>query len=111
MTYLALGWLVVLVLGAHPGASVPDGFGLVVVGLTLWALGFLYFRMCRRWPIAGWIGLGFLAGVFGASRPIYIRNEITVDDEGNEVAVYDDSCDAATDDTYYDAGSSGSRED
>ena len=79
--------------------------------MTLWALGFLYIRLCRRFPIAGWIGLGFLAGVFGASRPIYVRTEVTVDDEGNEVTVYDDNCDAVTDDTYYDGGSSDSRGD
>jgi hypothetical protein len=60
-----------------------------------------------RWPTAGRLGLGFFAGVFGASRPIYIRNEITDDDDGNEVAVYD-NCDA---DAYCDGGSSDSRGD
>jgi hypothetical protein len=93
------------VLVAYAGASIPDGFGLAVFGATLWALVYLYIRLCRRFPIAGWIGLGFLAGVFGWERPVYIRNEVTVDDEGNEVA-------AVTDDTYCDSGaSSDSRED
>ena len=87
LTYLALAWLASLMLAAHAGASIPDGFGLAVFGATLWAIVYLYVRLCRRFPIAGWIGLGFLAGVFGASRPVYVRNEITVDDEGNEVAV------------------------
>jgi hypothetical protein len=110
---LALGWLAVFALAVHLGVPVPDGLGWMVFFVTLWALGFLYFRLCRRFPAFGWIGLGFFAGVFGASRPIYIRNEITVvDDEGNEVAAYDDSCDAAADDSYYDGGgSSASRED
>jgi hypothetical protein len=59
----------------------------------------------------GWIGLGFLAGVFGVSRPVYVRSEITVDDEGSEVTVYDDNCDAATDDNYFAGGLSDSRGD
>jgi hypothetical protein len=109
--YFAFGWLAALVLAAHAGVSVPDGFGLAILVLTLWSVVYLYVRLCRRWPIAGWIGLGFLAGLFGASRPIYIRNEITVDDDGNEVAVYDDNCDAVIDDAYYDGGSSDSRGD
>jgi hypothetical protein len=63
--YLALGWLVAFVLAARAGVPAPDGFGLVVLGLTLWSLGYLYYRLCRRWPIAGWLGLGFLVGLFG----------------------------------------------
>jgi hypothetical protein len=111
MSYVALGWLVFLVLGANAGIPVPDGLGLVVVGLTLWSIVYLYARLCRRFPAAGWVALGFFAGLFGLSRPVYVHTEVTVDDEGNEVAVYDD-CDAATDDTYCDSGgSSDSRED
>jgi hypothetical protein len=63
--YLALGWLGFLVLAANAAIPVPDGFGLVVVGLTLWSFGYLYFRLVRRWPIAGWLGLGFIVGLFG----------------------------------------------
>lgn len=62
---LALSWLAVLVLAANAGASIPDGFGLAVFGMTLWALAYLYVRLCRRWPIAGWLGLGFIVGLFG----------------------------------------------
>ena len=65
---------------------------------------YLYVRLCRRWPIAGWLAFGFFAGLFGWQRPVYVHTEVTVDDEGNEVTVYDDNCDAATDDTYYDDG-------
>jgi hypothetical protein len=61
----ALGWLGLLVLAANAGASIPDGLGLTVFFVTLWSLGYLYFRLCRRWPIAGWLGLGFLVGLFG----------------------------------------------
>jgi hypothetical protein len=113
MTYLAIAWLVVLALAANAGAAVPDGLGLTVFFATLWALGFLYFRACRRWPVFGWLGLGLIAGLFGWSRPVYVHNEVTVDSEGNEVAVYDENCDAATDDTYCNGGggSSDSRED
>jgi hypothetical protein len=111
MTYLALGWLAVLVLAANAGASVPDGFGLVVVGLTLASVVYLFVRMCRRWPVFGWLAFGLLAGVFGWSRPVYVRTEVTVDDEGNEVTVYD-NCYAASDDTCCDSGgSSDSRSD
>jgi hypothetical protein len=65
MTYLALAWLGLLVLAANSGVGVPDGFGLAVFGLTLASLIYLYARLCRRWPAFGWIGLGFLAGLFG----------------------------------------------
>ena len=65
LTYVALGWLVALVLAANAGIPVPDGFGMTVFFLTLWSLGFLYFRLCRRWPVVGWLGLGFLVGLFG----------------------------------------------
>ena len=61
--YFALGWLGLLVLAANAGVAVPDGLGLVVVALTLWAIGYLYYRLCRRWPIAGWLGLGFLVAL------------------------------------------------
>ena len=113
MAYLAIAWLVGLMLAANAGASIPDGLGMTVFFVTLWSIGFLYFRACRRWPIAGWLAFGFLAGLFGWSRPVYVHTEVTVDDEGNEVTVYDDNCDAATDDTYYDdgGGSSDARED
>lgn len=113
LTYLALGWLVALVLAAHAGVPAPDGLGMAVVGLTLWSCAYLYLRLCRRWPAAGWLAFGFLAGLFGWSRPVYVHTEVTVDSEGNEVTVYDDNCDATTDDTYYDdgGGSSDSRGD
>ena len=113
MAYLAIAWLVGLVLAANAGASIPDGLGMTVVGLTLASFVYLYVRLCRRWPIAGWLAFGFLAGLFGWQRPVYVHTEVTVDDEGNEVTVYDDNCDAATDDTYYDdgGGSSDARED
>jgi hypothetical protein len=105
MTYLALAWLAGLSAGRPRRRLDPGRFWSRGLRGELWALVYLYIRLCRRFPIAGWIGLGFLAGVFGWQRPVYIRNEVTVDDEGNEVA-------AVTDDTYCDSGaSSDSRED
>ena len=113
MAYLALAWLGGLVLMAHSGVAVPDGFGMTVLGLTFGSVVYLYIRLVRRWPIAGWLAFGFFAGLFGWQRPVYVHTEVTVDDEGNDVTVYDDNCDAATDDTYYDdgGGSSDARED
>jgi uncharacterized membrane protein AbrB (regulator of aidB expression) len=67
LTYLALGWLVALVLAAHAGIPAPDGFGLAILALTIWSLGYLYYRLCRRWPLAGWLMLGFFVGLFGGS--------------------------------------------
>ena len=64
---LALGWLAALILAATAHIPAPDGFGLAILGLTLWSLGYLYFRLCRRWPIAGWLMLGFFVGLFGGS--------------------------------------------
>jgi hypothetical protein len=111
-TILALGWLALLVLAVNAGASIPDGLGLAVFFATLASVVYLYVRLCRRFPVFGWLAFGFLAGVFGWQRPVYVYNEVTVDDEGNEVAVYDDNCDAASDDTYYDdGGGSSGRED
>jgi hypothetical protein len=67
LTYVALGWLVALVLAANAGIPVPDGFGLAILALTLWSLGYLYLRLSKRWPIAGWLMLGFFVGLFGGS--------------------------------------------
>jgi hypothetical protein len=108
LTYIALAWLALLMLAAHAGIPAPDGFGPVIVWLTLASVIYLFVRMCRRWPVAGWLALGFFAGLFGWQRPVYVHSEVTVDDEGNETTVYDDNCD----DTYCDSGgSSDSRED
>ena len=68
LTYLALGWLGLLVLAANAGVSVPDGFGTTVFFLTICSVGFLYFWACRRRPIAGWLMLGFFVGLFGGSN-------------------------------------------
>ena len=62
LTYLALGWLVALVLAAHAGVPAPDGLGMAVVGLTLWSCAYLYLRLCRRWPAAGWLAFGSPGG-------------------------------------------------
>ena len=102
MTYLALGWLVVLVLAANAGSSIPDGFRMTVLGLTFASIVYLYVRLCRRWPAAGWLALGFFFGLFSWQRPVYVHTEVTVDDDA---AVYDD-CDAVTDDTYCNSGGS-----
>jgi hypothetical protein len=55
---------------------------------------------------------GFLAGLFGWQRPVYIRNEVTVDAEGGDsfAACDNDNCDYVADDytpddTPYDGGS------
>jgi hypothetical protein len=66
--YLALGWLASLILAANAHIPAPDGFGLAILALTLWSLCYLYYRLCRRWPIAGWLMLGFVVGLFGGSR-------------------------------------------
>ena len=64
---LYLAWLVALVLTANAGVPAPDGLGLAVVGLTLWSLAYLYYGLCKRWPIGGWLGFGFIVGLFGGS--------------------------------------------
>src|SRR4051812_26716972 len=66
LTYIALGWLVVLIFAAHAAVPAPEGFGPVIVWLTLASVVYLFVRMCRRWPIFGWLALGFVAGLFGA---------------------------------------------
>ena len=68
---------------------------MTVLGLTFASIVYLYVRLCRRWPAAGWLAFGFFAGLFGWQRPVYVHTEVSVDDEGNEVTVYDDNCDAA----------------
>ena len=81
LTYIALGWLALLVLAVNAGVPAPDGFGLVIVWLTLASVVYLFVRMCRRWPVFGWLALGFFAGLFGWQRPVYVHTEVTVDDE------------------------------
>ena len=95
--YLALGWLALLVLAANAGIPAPDGLGLVVVGLTLWSLGYLYFRLCRRWPAVGWLGLGFLVGLFGggysnSTATTFIERE-EYDDTNCDIYDNCDNCD------------------
>lgn len=63
--YLALGWLAGLILAANAHIPAPDGFGLAIVAMTLWSVVYPYIRLVRRWPIAGWLMLGFFVGLFG----------------------------------------------
>ena len=94
MTYAALAWLVGLLLAANAGASIPDGFGMAVFFVTLCALGFLYFRACRRWPVFGWLGLGLLVGLFGggySSSATYVEREY--DDTNCDTYDNCDNCD------------------
>jgi hypothetical protein len=85
MTYVAIAWLVGIMLAANAGASIPDGLGMTVFFVTLWSLGYLYFRLCRRWPVVGWLGLGLIVGLFGGG---YSNSTATTFVEREE---YDDS--------------------
>jgi hypothetical protein len=55
LTYLALAWLGLLALAAHANVPAPDGFGLAILALTFWSLGYLYYRLCRRWLAHVWL--------------------------------------------------------
>src|SRR3954469_14274796 len=95
LTYVALGWLALLVLAVNAGVPVPEGLGLAIVGLTFWALGVLYFRAFRRWPVFGWLALGIVAGLFGggyhSSAATFVEREY---DDGDCVDHADcDNCD------------------
>ena len=95
MAYLAIAWLVGLMLAANAGASIPDGFGMTVFGLTLASVVYLYVRLCRRWPIAGWLGLGLIVGLFGGgyhSHATYIA-ERDYDDSNCDNYDNCDNCD------------------
>ena len=105
LTYLALGWLAVLVLAAKAGIPIPDGFGMPVLFVKLASIVYLYVRLCRRWPAFGWLALGFFGGLFGWQRPVYVHTEVTVDSADGEAIVSDD-CAAVADDTYCDNGDS-----
>jgi hypothetical protein len=92
LTYFALGWLGLLVLAANAGASIPDGFGMTVFFVALWSLGFLFFRACRRWPVFGWLALGFIAGLFGGGY--HSHTTYVVEREYDDSDCVDrDSCD------------------
>ena len=91
MTYVALAWLVGLLLAANAGASIPDGFGMAVFFVTLWALGFLYFRACRRWPVFAWLGLGLLVGLSGGGS--HSTTTTVVEREYDGDCVDRDNCD------------------
>jgi hypothetical protein len=81
----ALGWLALLALGANAGIPVPDGFGLAIIGLTLASIVYPYVRLCRRWPVFAWAGLGLLAGLFGGGYYSHHNTTTVVERE------YDDS--------------------
>ena len=95
LTYIALAWLALLVLAANAGIPAPDGFGPVIVWLTLASIVYLYVRMCRRWPIAGWLVLGFVAGLFGGGR-LRPHRRLSSATTRHRVRHYD-NCDAAVD--------------
>ena len=97
LTYVALGWLVALVLAANAGIPVPDGFGTTVFFLTPWSLWFLYFRLCRRWPVVGWLALGLIVGLFGggysnSTATTFIERE-EYDDTNCDIYDNCDNCD------------------
>ena len=61
---------------------------MAILALTFWSLGYLYYRLCRRWPIAGWLMLGFFVGLFGGSSSstattIYEHDDIECDNYDN----------------------------
>jgi hypothetical protein len=80
-----------LLLAANAGASIPDGFGMAVFFVTLWAFGFLYFRACRRWPVFGWLGLGLLVGLSGGGY--HSTTTTVVEREYDGDCVDRDNCD------------------
>ena len=80
LTYVALAWLGAFVLMAHAGISVPDGFRLAILVLTFWSLGYLYYRLCRRWPLAGFLGFGFIVGLFGGGYQSSATTVVEYDD-------------------------------
>ena len=88
--YLALGLLAAFMLVAHANVPTPDGFAPAILALTVWSLGYLYYRLCRRWPIAGWLMLGFFVGLFGGGSS---------SSSASSVVEYDDS-DCVDRDTY-----------
>jgi uncharacterized membrane protein AbrB (regulator of aidB expression) len=90
LTYLALAWLGLLVLAANANVPVLDGFGMAILAMTLWSVVYLYIRLCRRWPLACWLALGFLAGLFGSRSSVATIYEH--DDECVDRDTYD-NCD------------------
>jgi len=91
---LALGWLAVFALAVHLGVPVPDGLGWAVFFATLASIVYLYIRLCRRFPLFGWIGLGLIAGLFGGGY--YHTHTTTVverDYDDTDCNNYGDNCD------------------
>jgi hypothetical protein len=89
---LALAWLAAFALAVHLGVPVPDNLGWVVFFVTLWSLAFLFFGACRRWPLVGWLTLGFIAGLFGAGY--HTHTTTVVEREYDDSDCFDrDSCD------------------
>ena len=91
--YLALGWLVALVLAANAGIPAPDGLGLAILALTLWSFGYLYFRLCQSWPIAGWLGFGFVVGLFGGGYHSHTTTYVEREYDDSNCDIYD-NCDS-----------------
>ena len=60
-------------------------------------LGFLYFRLCRRWPVVGWLALGLIVGLFGggysnSTATTFIERE-EYDDTNCDIYDNCDNCD------------------
>ena len=86
---LALVWLGAFALAVHLGVPVPDGLGWVIFAATLWSLGYLYVRLCKRWPLMDWASLGFIAGLFGAGYHTHTTTYVVRDSDCIDRDSYD----------------------
>jgi hypothetical protein len=61
LLYLGAFWLL-----SYFRIETPAAFAPVILGLFCWSVIYLYWRLCCRWPIAGFLLGSFIMGLFGS---------------------------------------------
>ena len=66
--YVGVYWLYAYARSKYPSLpplTINQGLNLLTLGTMFWAVLYIWFYICRRWPLAGWFLFGFISGLLG----------------------------------------------